>query len=178
LSKLTNPVNGEDHAQGPLDAPTVLVEYGDYQCPHCRAAHAEVKRIERHFGERLCFVYRNFPLTKIHPWAQPAAECAEFSATKGKFWEMHDLLFKNQERMQFELFEELAAKLEIGVSEMKQALEVGGLAGRVRSDFIGGVRSGVNGTPTFFINGERHNGPASFDSLVGAIDATLETATK
>jgi protein-disulfide isomerase len=178
MAKLTNPVSGGDHAQGSLDAPVVLVEYGDYQCPHCRAAHTEVKRLQRHLGDRLCFVFRNFPLTKVHPWAQPAAECAEFAGTKGKFWEMHDLLFRNQERLSMEIFEDLATKLELGAEELKQALADGVGAERVRADFIGGVRSGVNGTPTFFVNGERHNGPASYEALVSALEAAIEAKAR
>jgi protein-disulfide isomerase len=173
MSTLKNPVGSEDHMQGNGDAPCTLVEYGDYECPHCGAAHPVIKRVERHFGERLCFVYRNFPLTQIHANAQSAAETAEFAASEGKFWEMHDLLFENQERLGDDLYDELATQLGLDATKLRKCLENGSYTGRVRSDFTGGVRSGVNGTPTFFINGQRHNGPADFEHLVKAIEASL-----
>jgi protein-disulfide isomerase len=173
MSTLKIAVNAEDHSRGSANAPCTLVEYGDYQCPHCRMAYPLVERVERHFGDRLRFVFRNFPLMQIHPYAQPAGEVAEFAATKGKFWEMHDLLFDNQDSLGEELFAELATRLALDPAEVSRALEDGTYANRVRTDFTGGVRSGVNGTPTFFIHGQRHNGPADFDHLIKAIDAAL-----
>ena len=173
MSTLKNEVSEHDHIQGEADAAVTLVEYGDYECPHCRVAYPLVKRIERHFGSRLRFVFRNFPLTQIHPYAEPAAEVAEFAASQGKFWEMHDQLFENQERLGEELFSELAIELGLDGASLVKALDEGAFTSRVRSDFTGGVRSGVNGTPTFFINGERHNGPADYDHLVKAIDTIL-----
>ena len=173
MSMLKNPVGSEDHIQGDEDAPFTLVEYGDYECPHCGAAHPVIKRVERHFGKRLRFAFRNFPLTQIHANAQSAAETAEFAANEGKFWEMHDLLFENQERLGNDLYDELAAQLDLDVVRLQEALEKGAYTRRVRNDFTGGVRSGVNGTPTFFINGQRHNGPADFDHLVKAIEAAI-----
>jgi len=173
MSELDMPVSGRDHTQGNNHAPVTLVEYGDYECPHCRAAHPVIKRVERHFGERLCFVFRNFPLTQIHANAQSAAETAEFAASEGKFWEMHDLLFENQERLGDDLFAELATQLGLDATKLRESLENGSYTSRVRNDFTGGVRSGVNGTPTFFINGQRHNGPADFEHLVKAIEAAL-----
>jgi len=173
MSTLKISVNSEDHIQGDAHAACTLVEYGDYECPHCGNAYPIVQRVQRHFGERLCFAFRNFPLTQIHPNAQPAAETAEFAASQGKFWEMHDLLFENQGRLGDELFQELASKLHLDVAALQDALLNGACVTRVRTDFTGGVRSGVNGTPTFFINGQRHNGPADFEYLVKAIDAAL-----
>lgn len=173
MSTLKIAVNDEDHIQGNPAAPCTLVEYGDYECPHCRIAHPLVKRLEHHFGDRLRFVFRNFPLTQIHPFAQPAAEAAEFAATQGKFWEMQDLLFKEQDRLGDELFPELATTLGLDSAALQQALANGTFTNRVRTDFTGGVRSGVNGTPTFFINGQRHNGPADYDHLAKAIDTAL-----
>ena len=99
-----------------------LLEYGDYECPHCGAAYPLVKQIQKHFGKRLCFVFRNFPMIQLHTNAQAAAEGAEFAASKGKFWEMHDLLFENQDRLGDELFAELAAKLSLDVNEMQEAM--------------------------------------------------------
>jgi protein-disulfide isomerase len=173
MSLLKNPVGSEDHIQGDEDALCTLVEYGDYECPHCRAAHPVIKRVERHFGKRLCFVFRNFPLTQIHANAQSAAETAEFAASEGKFWEMHDLLFENQDQLGDDLYAELATQLGLDAAKLQESLENGAYTGRVQSDFTGGVRSGVNGTPTFFVNGQRHNGPADFDHLVEAIEAAI-----
>jgi protein-disulfide isomerase len=173
MSALKYPVHEGDHVLGNADAPCTLVEYGDYQCPHCRAAHPVVKKLERHFGDRLRFVFRNFPLTQIHPDAEPAAEAAEFAAAGGKFWEMHDELYHYQERLGEELYEELAVKLGLDTEGLRTALENEAYLGKVRSDFSGGVRSGVNGTPTFFINGDRHNGPHDFESLSAKIEAAL-----
>jgi protein-disulfide isomerase len=170
---LKNDVSDQDHILGSVDAPLTLVEYGDYECPHCGHAHPIVKRVKAHFGDRLRFVFRNFPLTRIHPNAEPAAKVAEFASSSGQFWEMHDLLFENQSRLGQELFEELSTKLNLDLTEMRRALENNTFINRIRADFTGGVRSGVNGTPTFFINGERHNGPFDFDALVRKIDAAI-----
>jgi protein-disulfide isomerase len=171
MSTLKIPVSPEDHAEGSADAAVTLVEYGDYECPHCRAAHSVVKKLQRHFKGSLRFVYRNFPLTQIHPNAQAAAESAEFAGSKGKFWQMHDQLFHRQDDLSFELYQLLAVELELDAGELARALEEGTYSERVRADFSGGVRSGVNGTPTFFINGDRHNGPADYETLVEAIEA-------
>jgi protein-disulfide isomerase len=171
MSKLKTPVGPEDHAQGDPHAPCTLVEYGDYECPHCGHAYPIVKQVQKHFGERLLFVYRNFPLTQSHPHAEPAAETAEFAAAGGKFWEMHDLLFENQTRLSTGLFERLAEQLDLDPAALAASLASHEFAARVRADFAGGVRSGVNGTPTFFINGRRHDGPFEYPDLIAAIDA-------
>ena len=176
MSNLKNPVAPSDHIQGPKDAPATLVEYGDYQCPHCGHAHAIVKRVEKHFGKQLRFVFRNFPLNQIHPEAESAAETAEFAGTHDKFWEMHDLLFANQERLSSSLFPELAKKLKLPADALEKALESGEYSARVGADFSSGVRSGVNVTPTFFINGRRHDGPFEYPVLVGAIEEAIGPA--
>ena len=173
MATLKTPVTSQDHVQGPEDAPATLVEYGDYQCPHCGHAHSVIKRIQKHFGKQLRFVFRNFPLNEIHPFAEAAAETAEFAAAHGTFWEMHDLLFENQKRFSDSLFPELAKKLKLPADGLIKALEEGEYATRVGSDFSSGVRSGVNGTPTFFINGRRHDGPFEYDDLVMAIEDAI-----
>jgi protein-disulfide isomerase len=174
MTKLSIAVNAQDHQQGDPDAPCALLEYGDYQCPSCGHAYPIVKRVQKHFGKRLLFVFRNFPLTQMHFYAEPAAETAEFAAAHDKFWEMHDLLFENQDRLDDALLFELVQKLHLAPAELREALESKEFEPRVRADFSGGVRSGVNGTPTFFLNGQRHDGPYDFDSLVEAIDRVLE----
>jgi protein-disulfide isomerase len=174
MSTLKVPVSSSDHIQGDDRAACTLVEYGDYQCPHCGHAHPIVKKVQKHFGQRLRFVFRNFPLSKMHADAQSAAETAEFAGSRGKFWEMHDLLFENQERLGFGLYLELAVPLGLKLEELQSALEEEKFRKKVRDDFDGGVRSGVNGTPTFFINGERHNGPFEYEDLVAAIESSLK----
>jgi protein-disulfide isomerase len=171
MAKLRTPVTPEDHIQAPEDAEVTLVEYGDYECPHCGSAYTIVKRVQKHFEKNLRFVFRNFPLNEIHPHAESAAEAAEFAGDHGKFWEMHDLLFENQERLSVPLYLGLAEKLSLPPEALQQALEEGKFTARVRADFSSGVRSGVNGTPTFFINGERHEGPFDYESLLLAIQA-------
>jgi protein-disulfide isomerase len=170
MATLKTPVTPEDHIQGLENAAATLVEYGDYECPHCGFAYPIVTRVQKHFGKGLRFVFRNFPLSQMHPNAESAAETAEFAGAHGKFWEMHDGLFENQERLGEPLYLELTQELKLSPAEFRQALEKGKYKDRVRADFSSGVRSGVNGTPTFFINGKRHDGPFDYENLVLAID--------
>jgi protein-disulfide isomerase len=173
MSKLSIAVSAEDHMQGDPSAKCSLVEYGDYECPHCGYACPIVKRLQKHFAKRLSFVFRNFPLSQIHQWAEPAAEAAEFAGTHGKFWEMHDMLFENQGSLDDTLFLELADQLDLLPSQLQAALAEKAYSDRVRADFAGGARSGVNGTPTFFINGQRHNGSFDYDILRDAIERAM-----
>jgi protein-disulfide isomerase len=173
MSKLAVPVSDKDHRQGDPDAPCTLVEYGDYQCPSCGHAYPIVKRVQKHFGKRLLFVFRNFPLSEMHPYAEPAAETAEFAAAHHKFWEMHDLLYEKQDRLDDALLFQLAQQLQLDPEKLRQALASKEFEPRVRTDFRGGVRSGVNGTPTFFINGQRHDSAYDYASLVEAIEGVL-----
>jgi protein-disulfide isomerase len=158
MATLKVPITAEDHVQGPESADATLVEYGDYECLYCGQAYPTVQQIQKHFGKRLRFVFRNFPLSEMHPHAEAAAEVAEFAGAQGKFWEMHDRLFENQERLGEGLFLDLGDKLKLSTAALRQALDQRTFEARVRADFKGGVRSGVNGTPTFFINGHRHDG--------------------
>jgi protein-disulfide isomerase len=174
MTRLSVAVSAEDHRQGASDAPCTLVEYGDYQCPSCGHAYPIIKRLQKHFGKRLSFVFRNFPLTQLHPYAEPAAETAEFAGSHGKFWEMHDLLYENQDRLDDALLVELAHQLHLDHAKLLEALESKQFEPRVRADFSSGVRSGVNGTPSFFLNGQRHDGPYDYASLVAAVDRVLE----
>lgn len=169
MAELRIPVTPKDHVQGLEEAPVTLVEYGDYQCPYCGRAYPVVKRLQKHFGKSLRFVFRNFPLRQSHPYAESAAETAEFAGAHGKFWEMHDLLFENQERLGEPLYLELGKGLGLSVPALRQSLSDGQYRTRIDADFTGGVRSGVNGTPAFFINGERHDGKYDYDSLAIAI---------
>ena len=173
MSKLSIPVGPDDHIEGDPAAACVLVEYGDYQCPSCGQAYPIVKRLQKHFGKRLAFVFRNFPLTQIHPWAEPAAEAAEFAASQGKFWEMHDLLYENQNQLGEPLLVELSDTLDLSSSQLLTAVAEHTFQDRVKTDFRGGVRSGVNGTPTFFMNGTRHDASYDFQTLTAAIEDAM-----
>ena len=168
-ARLTPPVSARDHAQGPADAPVTLVEYGDYECPHCGRAYPIVKAVQRSMGNDLRFVFRNFPLTKSHEHAEHAAEMAEAAGEQGKFWEMHDRLFENQDALENEDLFGFAASLGIDRAWAAAALAQGVFTARVREDFASGVKSGVNGTPTFFINGARYDGLLHPTSLLEAL---------
>jgi len=173
MATLKVPVAPADHGQGDEQAPVTLVEYGDYQCPHCGRAYPIVQRVQKHFGKQLRFVFRNFPLTEIHPYAEAAAEAAEFAASQGKFWEMHDAIFENQDRLSPLFLVKLGGELGLDGDALKKALEGHEFLPRIKADFLGGARSGVNGTPTFFINGVRHEGAFDFEDLVEAIDGAI-----
>ena len=176
--ELTVPVSAEDHAQGPSNAPVTLVEYGDYECPHCGRAYPIVKRVQERLGKRLRFIFRNFPLTEIHEHAAAAAETAEAAASQGKFWEMHDMLYEHQAALRDVDLRRYAERLGLDLAQMQAALEGGAVEKRVRADFMGGVRSGVNGTPTFFINGTRFDGNwADDDAFVEALEAAAKVAS-
>lgn len=171
MSTLKIPVGPADHIQGDDNAPVTLVEYGDYECPYCGEAYPIVKRIQKHFGKRLRFVFRNFPLSEMHPHAEFAAETAEFANAHGKFWEMHDLLYENQKRFGGEVFQELTKRLGLSTADLLASLEKREFLAKVKADFSGGARSGVNGTPTFFINGQRHDASYEYQVLADAIEA-------
>jgi protein-disulfide isomerase len=174
MSVLKVPVSENDHIQGSKNAPVTLLEYGDYQCPHCGRACSIIQQVQQHYGAQLRFVFRNFPLTEIHPLAEPAAEAAEFAGSHKRFWEMHDEIYENQLHLNLQLLFELAELLGLPVEDLQNALANHQFLPKIRTDFLSGVRSGVNGTPTFFINGVRHDGSYEFEDLVAAIDAHLQ----
>jgi len=158
-----------DHIQGRADAPVTLVEYGDYECPYCGAAYPVVKDIQAQMGDSLLFVFRNFPITSSHPHAEKAAEAAEAASAQGRFWEMHDHLYEHQQQLTGEDLHTHAQALGLDLKRFDQDLADNACAPRVREDFMSGVRSGVNGTPTFFIDGVRYDGSHDLDSLLAAV---------
>jgi protein-disulfide isomerase len=170
-ARLVSPVGDRDHAQGPADAPVTLVEYGDYECPHCGRAYPIVKDVQRRLGKRLRFVFRNFPLANMHPHAEHAAEAAEAAAAQDHFWEMHDALFEHQQALDDGHLAAYAAAIGIDRARFERELSTHVHAKRVRDDFLSGVRSGVNGTPTFFINGVRNEDSWDADTLTEALKA-------
>ncbi len=155
---LSVPVTKSDHIMGGDLASVTLVEYGDYQCPFCGQAYGIIKEIQREMAHRPRFVFRNFPLTGPHPYAEAAAEAAESAGAQGSFWEMHDLLYENQDRLGEAMLVAAASKLGLDVGRFVDDIKAARYKERVKLDFKGGVRSGVNGTPCFFVNGARFDG--------------------
>ena len=167
---LTQPVTEDrDHIQGAQDAAVTLLEYGDYECPYCGAAYPIVKQLQETMGSTLRFVFRNFPITTAHPHAEQAAEAAEAAAAQGRFWPMHDLLYENQQRLEAEDLLDFANRLRLDAERFEHDLAQHVHAPRVHEDFMGGVRSGVNGTPTFYINGVRHDDGYELDTMLAAL---------
>ena len=166
---LSIPIDSSDHVYGPENAPITLVEYGDYECPYCGAAYPNVESARRRLGPRLRFGYRHFPLAEIHPHSLRAAEAAEAAGAQGQFWAMHALLFENQDALEDEDLVRYAGMVGIDVPRFVAELAEHTWEPRVREDFMTGVRSGVNGTPTFFVGGVRHDDPLDADSLIAAL---------
>jgi protein-disulfide isomerase len=152
---LTPPVGATDHAQGRTDAPLTLVEFGDYQCPYCGMAHPIVKRVQARLGDRLRFVFRNFPIAEAHPDAVAAAELAEAAGLQDRFWEMHDILYEHQRALSPVDLQTYSKQVGLDFDALELALTSGEPQEIVRADFDSGIRSGVSGTPTFFVNGQR-----------------------
>lgn len=182
---LTLPVGDRDHIQGDPKAPVTLVEYGDYECPHCGRAYPIVKRVQKRLGRQLRFVFRNFPLNEIHPHALHAAEAAESVGAHGgadAYWAMHDLIFEHQRDGAAALGDGGLARLasEAGVDGEAVSHDLGSrrFEERVREDFMSGVRSGVNGTPTFFINGRRYDDSWDEESLAAALQSAAGASAK
>ena len=166
---LTLPVGERDHVQGDSSASVTLVEYGDYECPHCGRAYPIIKQVQKRLGPKLRFVFRNFPLNQAHPNAELAAESAEAAGAQGKFWEMHDALYEHQDRLGERLVLELAKKAGLDTEKFLADLSERKFQARVKEDFMSGVRSGVNGTPGLFINGVRYEQSWDEESLVSAL---------
>jgi len=170
-AELVLPVSDErDHIQGPAAAPVTLLEYGDYECPYCGAAYPIVKQVQAQLGDQLRFVFRNFPITTSHPHAEQAAEAAEAAAAQDRFWEMHDHLYEHQRRLGEADLRGYASELGLDVDRFSDDLAQHVHAARVREDFMSGVRSGVNGTPTFYINGVRHDDSYELETLLAALE--------
>ena len=162
-------VSNLDHVDGPADAPLVLVEYGDYECPHCGAAHPLVKRLQQALAPDLRFVFRNFPLPEIHPHAMHAAAAAEAAALQGKFWQMHDTLLERQDRLDDRSLALYAQELGLDGRTFSDNMQSPDIEKRMAADVLGGERRGVNGTPTFFIQGIRYDGEHSYEALLRAL---------
>lgn len=167
--RLTVAVGPDDWRLGPLDAPATFVEYGDFECPHCGAVEPILRELRQQLGEQVCYVFRHFPLTSSHPHAELAAEAAEAAGAQGAFWPMHDVLLANQQALAPTDLVGYAAALDLDADRVATALTERIYEPNVRADFMSGVRSGVSGTPTFFINDVRYDGAYDLDALSRAV---------
>ena len=172
--RLVFPVSGRDHIKGPINAPITLVEYGDFQCPYCGQAYTVVKEMEQSLKDLMRFAFRNFPLTNIHHHAKRAAEAAEAARAQGRFWQMHDTLFENQRALGDPHLLKYAEMIGLDREQYIRDMTEHRYSNRVHEDFLSGVQSGVDGTPTFFINGARYKGSYDLDSLLAGIEEAIE----
>ena len=166
---LTAAVSERDHTRGTPTAAVTLVEYGDFECPYCRALAPIVDGLRQRLGDQLRFVFRHFPMTSSHPHAFRAAQAAEAAAAQGKFWEMHDLLFTRQEALEDGHLSAYAAELGLDAQRFRRELEAGDHAERVREDMRSGSASGATGTPTIYLDGVRFDASVSLQALLAAI---------
>ena len=169
MNHLSIPVSAQDHSAGPANAPVTLVEYGDYQCPYCGEAYPVLKAVQQAMGNKLRFVFRNFPISEIHPHALHAAQFAEAAAAIGKFWAAHDMLYERQEALDDRDLVAYGSIIGLDAAKLREAFD-GRFDEKIEADFMGGVHSGVNGTPSLFINGLRYDGERDVDSLVTALE--------
>jgi len=163
----------EDHVRGARESGLALIEYGDYQCPFCGQAELELQRVRAELEAQVAFVFRNFPITQAHPHALQAAEAAESAGAQSRFWEMHDLLYANQHRLDEDSLYGFAKALRLDLDQFAQDLDGHRFVAKIRREFMEGVRSGVNGTPSFFINGVRYQGDYSAEGLIDALKAAM-----
>ena len=169
--RLSEPLSARDHVRGLQSAAISLVEYGDFECPYCRAAEPIVTGLMQALGDQLSVTFRHFPMTKVHPHGQHAAEVAEAAAAQGKFWEMHDRLFANQNALDDASLLEYAADLALDAERVRRELASHAHAGQVAEDRASGMASGVRGTPTFYIDGARYDGSVELGQMLAAMRA-------
>jgi protein-disulfide isomerase len=173
VSRLRPPLSAKDHLRGNPDARVTLVEYGDFECPHCGRAHPIVNALLEALGDELLFAFRNFPLSQVHPHALRAAQAAEAAGLQGAYWEMHDLIFENQESLEDEDLIRYAAECDLDLDRFARDIESEPVAEKIRADFLSGARSGVNGTPTFFVDGERYDGSWELPAFLAYLTARI-----
>ncbi|MBL0730024.1 thioredoxin domain-containing protein [Piscinibacter sp. HJYY11] len=177
MNTLTVPLHERDHRRGSPDAPVVPIEYGDFECPYCGAAYPVLKKLEKEMPDTLAVVFRHFPLVNVHPHAELAAEAAEAAGAQGRFWNMHDMLYEHQDALAPTDLLKYAIALHLDPKRFASDLSGHALLPKVVGDMNGGLRSGVQGTPTFFINGVRYRGGHDHASLRTAILLVAATAS-
>jgi protein-disulfide isomerase len=177
--KLAKPVKRNyDHIQGPISAPITIVEYGDFECPYTGKAYPIVKEIIRRLGDSICFVFRNFPLNEIHPHAEHAAEAAEAAGAQDKFWQMHDYLFEHQEVLDDRHLLEYAKRVGLDIKTFEKEISRHIFAPVINDSLRNGIKSGVEGTPTFFLNGVRYEDSWDLETLLETIRSTIKKDKK
>jgi protein-disulfide isomerase len=169
MSPLEPPVGERDHVLGPADARVTLVEYGDYECPHCGALHPVIEAARKAFGGNLRFAFRHFPLRSSHPHALAAAKAAEAAGEQGRFWEMHDRLYQRQTQLEDQDLVRHAQKLGLDVARFQRELTARAHEVTIREDLTSAARSGAGGTPSLFINGELYQGSLDRDDVFAAL---------
>lgn len=167
---LQDPINKNDHIRGDKNSDIIILEYGDFECPYCAIAHSSISKLLNYFNNDLCYVFRNFPLTELHPNALIAAQTAEFASEHNQYWEMHDLIYTNQSALSYDLLFETVKLLKLSTNEFERAIENKKFLSKIKLDILSGQHNQVHGTPSFFINNERYEGPYDFDSLVEIIE--------
>jgi protein-disulfide isomerase len=170
LSRLLLPIRPVDHVHGREGAPYTLVEYGDYECPDCGRLYAILRDLQQDIASRLRIVYRHYPLSGVHHFAQQAAEAAEAAGAEGKFWEMHTMLFERQQALRTKDLIRYAQELALDVERFRDDLKNERYRERVRADFLAGVQNGVHGTPGLFLNGVRYDGDWGKESLLRLLE--------
>ncbi|MEU4640390.1 thioredoxin domain-containing protein [Micromonospora sp. NPDC023814] len=170
-ARLRTPVTEHDHVRGPVDAPVTIVEYGDFQCRFCGAAYQNLREVLRQRAETVRLAYRHFPITNMHPYAEHAAEASEAAGRRGRFWAMHDWLYEHQDQLDPVHLSLGVAQLGLPADEVNAEVERQAHGDRVRRDFVGGIRSGVEASPTLFVNGVRHDAGYDLADLLAAVDA-------
>jgi protein-disulfide isomerase len=175
-AKLATAISKEDHAQGPADAAVTLVQYGDYECPYTRRSRLSVHELQREFPDSLRFVFRHFPLDAIHPHAHAASAAAEAAARQNDFWVMHDYLFEHQQALEDADLTRYAVELGLDSERFARDRTSPEVANRIDRDLARGERSGVLGTPTFYVNGIRHDGGYDLESLRSAVTVPASRA--
>lgn len=173
MSQLKKRLSGEDHVLGQIGAAVQIIEYGDFQCPFCAAAAPILDSLFSNYRNEVCLAFRHFPLSTMHPDAPMAAVASEAAAEQGKFWEMHHALFANQDELSIENILGIAEELDLNMKKFTKDLDREDLAEKVQMDFSSGVRSGVNGTPSLFINGVRYDGVPSYEALAALVEDLL-----
>ncbi|MBS4163685.1 Uncharacterized protein PRO82_000988 [Candidatus Protochlamydia amoebophila] len=169
MPQLSTPISEKDHILGNLNAPVVLVEYGDYQCKTCALTHPIVKQLLKEMRGQLCFAFRHFPLKNSHPLAFIASQAAEAAALQNKFWQMHECLYHHHSALSLEAFPSYAEEIQLNIKLFNENLQNPSLISYIEENFCSGLDSGVNGTPCFFINKERYDGDRSYDTLLSAL---------
>jgi protein-disulfide isomerase len=174
---LVGPLTESDHVLGPADSRVIVVEYGDFECPRCKQAVPAVEILLRRFPNDVRFIYRHFPLEDAHPHALQAAQAAECAGVQGKFWEMHALLFENQSQLEARHLCSYAEQLGLDVGRFTKELQEERYVQRVRADLASGQRSGVRGSPGFFVNGRIQDVSFGLHQLVDVTEAIVHPRT-